>query len=139
MRFLLAALFLAFPALATVENEVHQVLDQQVEAWNRGDLQAFAATYENSESLTFVSRKGVHTGHAAMLASYLRNYPTRASMGALHFSGLQIQPLCSGYASVIGHFHLDRTPQAGGPSEGIFTLLLRKTDAGWKIILDHTS
>ncbi len=43
------------------------------------------------------------------------------------------------YASVIGKWHLDRSPEAGGNVGGIFTLLFQKTPAGWKIILDHTS
>jgi ketosteroid isomerase-like protein len=57
----------------------------------------------------------------------------------LTFSGLEIRMLGTDYASVIGHFHLDRTKEAGGEASGIFTLLFKKTAEGWKIIQDHTS
>jgi ketosteroid isomerase-like protein len=60
-------------------------------------------------------------------------------MGTLKFSGLDVRPLGSDYAAVIGRFHLDRAAEAGGESAGTFTLLFHKTGQGWKIILDHTS
>jgi ketosteroid isomerase-like protein len=60
-------------------------------------------------------------------------------MGQLTFSGIEILPLGTEYASVLGKWHLDRPRAAGGEAGGIFTLLFRKTETGWKIILDHTS
>lgn len=60
-------------------------------------------------------------------------------MGALAFSGLEIQTLGTDYASALGRWRLTRAKEAGGDVGGIFTLLLRKTAQGWKIILDHTS
>jgi len=40
---------------------------------------------------------------------------------------------------VIGRYHLDRSQQAGGEGNGVFTLVFHRTPRGWKIILDHTS
>ncbi len=94
--------------------------------------------YDKSESTTFVSAT-ITKGHAQVLASYLKRYPTRENMGTLKFTGLEIRPLGPDYASVIGRFHLDRSAQAGGEASGIFTLLFHRISQGWKIILDHTS
>ena len=114
------------------------MLDQQVNAWNRGDVRGFMDGYADSESTTFVGAK-ITKGHAQVLADYLKRYPTRAAMGTLRFSDLEIRLLGAGYASVIGRWHLDRDKAAGGEAGGIFTLLFQRTAGGWKIILDHTS
>jgi uncharacterized protein (TIGR02246 family) len=132
-------LLIALHAIAaTPDQEIRRVLDEQVAAWNRGDIPAFMEGYDDSESTTFVGST-ITKGHAKVLANYRRRYPTPEKMGALQFSDMEIQPLGSGYASVIGRFHLNRTAEAGGDASGIFTLLFHKTSKGWKIILDHTS
>lgn len=135
----LALLFIALPLLAaSPEQEIRQVLDDQVAAWNRGDIPAFMRGYDQSESTTFVGAT-ITKGHAEVLADYRKRYPTRDRMGALRFSDLEIRMLGTDYASVLGRFHLDRSAEAGGPAAGIFTLLFHKSSQGWKIILDHTS
>ena len=135
---LLLALSTVSNSAETPESAIRAVLSAQVAAWNRGDIRAFMNGYERSEQTTFVGAT-VTKGHAEVLASYLKRYPTREAMGSLTFSGLEIRPLGDAYVSVLGHFHLDRSAAAGGPKSGIFTLLFRKTPLGWKIILDHTS
>ncbi|HLH00409.1 MAG TPA: DUF4440 domain-containing protein [Bryobacteraceae bacterium] len=134
---LLVAALSATPA-PTPEQQIRQVLDAQVAAWNNGDIPGFMEGYDKSESTTFVSTT-ITKGHAQVLASYLKRYPSRANMGTLQFTGLDTRMLGPDYAAVIGRFHLDRAPAAGGEASGIFTLLFHKTENGWKIILDHTS
>jgi uncharacterized protein (TIGR02246 family) len=134
LLFLLGACALADAAGA--EDAVRAVLQQQTEAWNRGDLNEFVKTY--SGETVFVGRE-VARGNAGVLERYRRTYSTKAQMGTLTFSDLEIRMLGSSYASVLGRFHLARTAEGGGDASGIFTLLLRKTRYGWKIILDHTS
>jgi len=136
-RFLCVLVVLPLLA-ATPEQEIRKVLDDQVNAWNRGDIPAFMDGYDKSESTAFVSTT-VTKGHAQVLAGYLKRYPTPEKMGTLRFSDLEIQVLGSGYASVLGRFHLERSNDAGGEAAGIFTLLFHKTANGWKVILDHTS
>jgi ketosteroid isomerase-like protein len=130
---------LALPLLAaSPEQDIRRVLDDQVAAWNRGDILGFMEGYDKSQSTTFVSST-ITKGHAEVLANYRKRYPTPEKMGTLRFSDLEIRPLGSDYASVIGRFHLDRSAGAGGEAAGIFTLLFHKTGKGWKVILDHTS
>jgi ketosteroid isomerase-like protein len=135
-RFL--SVLIALPLLASPDQQIRKVLDDQVAAWNRGDIPGFMDGYDKSESTTFVST-AVTRGHAQVLAGYLKRYPTPEKMGTLRFSDLEIHPLGSDYASVLGRFHLERSKEAGGESAGIFTLLFHKTAHGWKVILDHTS
>ena len=123
---------------ASPERATRQVLDAQQAAWNRGDVEGFMSGYEASDETTFVGAT-ITRGYRQVLENYHKRYPTKEKMGVLTFSGLEIKPLGRDYASVIGKWHLERPPEAGGNVGGIFTLLLRNTAAGWKIFLDHTS
>src|SRR5260370_35909581 len=57
-------------------------------------------------------------------------------MGLLTFSDLEIMPLDSDSAVVLGHWKLKRTQDR---PHGRFTLIFRKTADGWRIVHDHTS
>jgi beta-aspartyl-peptidase (threonine type) len=133
------ALFLVLALVATPEEEIRAVLDRQAEAWNRGDISGFMEGYLPSESITFLGRAGVTRGFAATKARYERDYPTPARMGRLTFSELEIRLLDSRHALVLGKFSLERSPDAGGPASGRYTLVFEKTAKGWKILHDHTS
>jgi ketosteroid isomerase-like protein len=60
-------------------------------------------------------------------------------MGTLTFSELEARPLDANFAIVVGKYHLDRAKKDGGNAEGVFSVVLEKTDKGWKIVLDHTT
>jgi uncharacterized protein (TIGR02246 family) len=119
------------------EDDIKRLLARQQQDWNRGDIQAFMQAYDKAD-VAFVGTT-VDRGWDKILARYLGKYPTRAAMGDLDFSGIQVRMLGPEFASVIGRFHLKRDKAAGGNATGLFTLLLHKTPAGWRIILDHTS
>ena len=120
------------------ETVIRSVLDSQQAAWNRGDVEAFMSGYEASDSIRFVGAT-ITRGYRHVLENYHRRYSSKEKMGQLTFSAIEVVPLGAEYASVLGKWHLDRSPEAGGEVGGFFTLLFRKTDNGWKIILDHTS
>lgn len=137
LRFLL--LLCCVPLLAAQTADIEKVMKDSEAAWNRGDLPAFASYYEDSPETTFMGRDVVRGGVQAILDRYRRSYPTREAMGMLTFSELTVRPLAEGVALVTGRFALKRTAAGGGDSSGRFTLIFRKTAAGWKIIHDHTS
>ena len=120
------------------EAGIRAVMEAQQAAWNRGDVEAFMSGYDASDNTTFVGST-ITRGYRQVLENYHRRYPTKEKMGRLTFSGIEVMPLGSEYASVLGKWHVDRSREAGGEVGGIFTLLFRKTPNGWKIILDHTS
>ena len=131
------------PQLTTVpqvELDIVKVLLAQEAAWNRGDIEGFSQAYKNSPDTLFVTNM-VNRGFEGMVDAYRRDYPNKAAMGTLSFSELEVHPLDEHFAVVIGRYHLERskTKKDGGNADGIFSLVLEKTDKGWKIIVDHTT
>jgi len=120
------------------ERAIRRVLNDQVQAWNRGDIEAFMNGYMDSPGTVFIG-KTIQRGFAAVRRRYQEQYPTPEKMGQLSFSDLTVDLLSTDYASVTGAFHLVRSTSAGGNASGIFSLLFRRTPGGWKIMLDHTS
>ena len=116
--------------------EIRRVLDAQVAAWNRGDIEGFMAGYWRSPQMTFVSGDNVSRGWQAALDRYKKNYDTREKMGTLAFGDLEITILSKDAAIVLGNWALAR---AADNPKGKFTLLFRKFKNGWKVVHDHTS
>lgn len=115
---------------------IRSILDQQTKAWNNGDLDAFMVGYLNSDSLVFIGKSGPTYGYKNTLANYKKGYPDKSHMGNLHFDIVSIKPLNANHYFVIGKWYLTRTV---GNVNGVFTLVLRKTKEGWRIISDHSS
>jgi uncharacterized protein (TIGR02246 family) len=124
---------------AAPEVEVRAVLDKQVSSWNQGDIEAFMTTYIDSPELTFNGKDGVTRGYRPVLERYRKRYSSREAMGVLKFSEIEARMLGAEGALVLGRFHLTRSQAGGGDATGRFTLVLRKTPQGWRIIHDHTS
>ena len=123
-------------AHAAAGDDVRAVLDQQVAAWNRGDIDGFMATYWNSDELTFSGAGQTRRGWGTVRARYQAHYPTRERMGQLAFSELEIRLLGDQAALVLGRWRLTDTPEAAG---GVFTLVLQRISGRWFIVHDHTS
>jgi beta-aspartyl-peptidase (threonine type) len=116
---------------------IRQVLDDQVTAWNKGDLEGFMAGYWKSPELSFVSGKDKTRGWQATFDRYKKRYQSEGQeMGKLSFSELEIEPLCADSAYVRGRWKLERTKDMPG---GLFTLIFKKLPEGWRIVHDHTS
>lgn len=115
---------------------IQAILDNQTKAWNKGDLESFMVGYLQSDSLVFIGKAGPKYGYDNTLANYKKSYPDTSHMGKLHFDIVSIKPLNTDHYFVIGKWHLTRTV---GDLNGVFTLIFRKTKAGWKIIADHSS
>ena len=138
--FLAVALFLTgrSPAAraAPAAPQILGILQTQAAAWNSGDIDAFMQTYAQVDDLRFASGGNVTYGWKATLERYKHRYPDRAAMGSLAFSELTVTELSPDAALVFGHWQLTR---AADTPHGLFTLLVRRTPAGWKIFADHTS
>jgi beta-aspartyl-peptidase (threonine type) len=119
--------------------EILRLLESQVDAWNRKDLEGYMAGYWDSPELVFFS-DGVRTmGWTSTLRRYRERYQGEGrEMGRLSFSGLQINMLGPREAYVVGEWRLEMSD--GSEPGGLFTLILRKLpEQGWRIVHDHTS
>jgi len=115
------------PAIAaSAEDEISVLLDAQVVAWNRGDIEAFMSAYENSPETSFVSDR-VLKGYDTILERYQRTYGADGAMGTLVFSNLDFRVLSPQNTLVIGSFHLTRDAAAGGDARGLFSILWAMT------------
>jgi uncharacterized protein (TIGR02246 family) len=115
---------------------VRAVLDAQVAAWNRGDIDSFMDGYWRSAETVFVSGDTVTHGWQTVLDRYKKGYDTREKMGTLAFSDLEIKVIGKDTAVALGRWQLTR---AQDTPHGRFTLIFRRTQHGWRIIHDHTS
>ena len=118
------------------ENAIRKVMDDQVAAWNRGDLDAFMRGYWRSDKLVFVSGDKVTRGWQPTLDNYRKSYNSREKMGTLTFDDLEMTVVAKDAAIVLGSWSLAR--EKDNP-KGKFTLLFRKFKDGWRIVMDHTS
>ena len=137
----LAALLVAFPRQAAseigdTEREILNVMAEQVRAWNEGDIEGYMEGYDRSDSLRFASGGDVNYGWKTTMERYKDRYSTRRKMGILTFSDLDVTLICDDAALVFGQWKLERKDDEPW---GLFTLLFRKTEAGWRIVHDHTS
>jgi uncharacterized protein (TIGR02246 family) len=118
------------------ETAIRAVLDGQAAAWNRGDLEGYMDGYARSPDTEFVGGDTITRGWQTVLDRYRKNYSSRERMGVLTFSVLEITMLNKDAALVLGRWHLKR---ANDEPHGTFSLLFRKTKAGWRIVHDHSS
>lgn len=121
---------------AKISAEIQSVMNAQVLAWNAGDIEGFMQGYWKSEEMKFVSGDNVSRGWQAALDRYKKNYDSKAKMGVLTFTDLQVNVLSKDAAVVLGSWSLAR--EKDNP-KGKFTLIFRKFKDGWKIVHDHTS
>ena len=124
---------------AAVEAGVRAVLDAQVAAWNVGSVRGFMAGYAETDALVFLSGTTVRRGWEEALYGYLRSYPDAAAMGQLSFDEVTVDPLSDVHALVWGRWRLRVDGPPDAQPGGLFTLLLVRTDQGWRIVHDHTS
>jgi ketosteroid isomerase-like protein len=137
IRSAVLSLVLVIPAAHADETAIRKVLDDQVAAWNKGDLDAFMAGYWNSPELTFISGKDLTRGYQATLERYKKKYQADGKeMGKLAFTDLVVTPLAADVALVTGKWELTLSKEIVG---GRYTLVVKKLPEGWRIVHDHTS
>lgn len=141
-RFVFVLLCSIAPFIATAQQtdsaafrDVRNVLDQQVVAWNKADVDGFMAGYWKSDSLRFIGKNGIKYGWTETRDNYKKSYPDQKTMGVLKFGIDRMERLGPDAVFVVGSWNLDREKPVGG----WFTLLFRKKDGRWVIVLDHTS
>lgn len=113
-----------------------KVLENQRQGWNKGDMDLYMQGYWKSDSLLFVGKNGPTYGWQKTLDNYKKGYPDKNAMGFLTFGIKKVTFLAKDKAFVLGSWHLKRDKDE---PKGYFTLLLRKIDGQWKVVVDHSS
>ena len=117
------------------ETAIRNAMNEQLSAWNAGNIDAFMQTYWQNDSLLFVSNPPTY-GWQTTLEHYKKGYPDTAAMGKLSFNLLELKQLSPEYYFVMGKWDLKRST---GDVGGYFTLLFKKINDKWLIIVDHSS
>lgn len=140
IQLFLCLLFTLFSSIVFCQSKdaaaIRYILQNQQDAWNKGDLGNYMQGYWKSDSVMFIGKSGITYGWQKTLDNYKKGYPNQEAMGKLNFSLLEIKPISSAYYFVVGKWHLQRT---AGDLQGIFTLLLKKINGKWLIAADHSS
>jgi len=124
------------PDASEATSGVNAMLDKQVEAWNNGRLDDYLSAYAKSDSTRFAAGRVVTIGFESIRQRMKASYPDASSMGTLRVIDVDTDGLTEDKAVVFGKWMLYR--EADRPW-GLFTLLVVKTEEGWKILHDHTS
>ena len=143
--FFALTIFLTFTASATKksaiqnpQSEILAVLETQKDAWNKGNLEEFMKGYWRSDKLTFFSGGGKRAGYDGVLERYRKTYQSEGKeMGQLTFSQIEVEMIGKKAAFVRGRF--DLVLSDGKKLGGLYTLIFRQFNDGWKIIHDHSS
>ena len=133
---LVSAFSITAAAQSKDETAIRNAMNEQLTAWNSGDLNRFMGTYWQDDSLMFIGKSGITYGWQKTLENYKKGYPDTATMGKLDFKILQVKRLSMIYFFVVGKWHLTRSV---GDVGGHFTLLFRKVKGKWVIVADHSS
>jgi ketosteroid isomerase-like protein len=118
---------------------IQAVLDDQIVAWNHGDLEGFMIGYWNSPDLVYLSNKQVVRGWQTMLDRYRQTFKSsgEAQMGTLELQDTQITLLGKEAALVWGTFRVVNPD--GKQRGGLYTLVMRRFPEGWRTVYDRTS
>ena len=93
-------------APSPAEKAIRAVLDAQVAAWNKGDIDGFMKGYWRSEKLTFISGGNITRGWEPTRERYIKKYQAEGKdkMGTLSFDELSIEQLGRSRRSYLGAF-----------------------------------
>lgn len=131
-------LFFSMVAFSQSSDEltIRKVLDNQIKAWNKGDIGGFMQGYWKNDSLMFIGKKGIIWGWQTTLENYKKNYPDTTAMGKLSFDIILVKKLSPDYYYIVGKWMLSRSI---GDLSGHYNLLFKKINGTWLIVADHSS
>lgn len=126
--------------------EVRKLIQTQVEAWNRGDLDAFTAAY--AEDAAFLSPTGLTRGRNEVLERYRKRYPDGKAMGRLSLEPIEMRPAAGTEFTLVGGARPSRVHGVSvaarwelsypdkEPANGLTLIVFRRNRDGWEIVQD---
>jgi len=119
-------------------NEIYNLMKQQEDAWNNGNIENFMNVYWKNDSLVFIGKSGINYGWDKTFSNYKNSYKTKEQMGTLEFKNLICNTINDSTHIVTGKWSLKRNDSIGNIN-GFYSLVWVKKQTGWKITYDHTS
>ena len=122
---------------ADAKSEIFPLIKEQDAAWSRGGLDGFMKYYDPTSELVFMGSTGP-VRSAQVLKDYYDKKQKKGNgdFGKLTFSDLEVEELAPGLARAWGKWLVEQKDQK---LSGWFSLIWKKTPAGWRIIHDHSS
>jgi ketosteroid isomerase-like protein len=122
---------------SNVQGAVERMLEESAGECNRGELEGFMDDYVQSENTTYIGGGGLLTGYESIRARYAPLFEPGAERDSLRFEDVKVRRLAAIEAIATARWilHRDGTVTGSGP----FSLVLRHTSGGWRIIHDHSS
>lgn len=120
-----------------VAERAEELLRESARAWNTGDLTGFMVPYLDSPSTTYLGEGGLRRGIGSIRDRYAPLFRPGAERDSLRFEAISVRRLGGDHALVTARWVLHREDRITG--SGPFTLVLRRTDGGWRILHDHSS
>lgn len=114
---------------------ISALMKEQENDWNNFNIDGFMKHYWNNDSLKFIGSKGITYGWKQTLANYRKNYSDKEKMGKLFFTNHLIEVIDNNNAIVCGNWIIKRKDSEIG---GNYTLLWKKVNGKWVIVVDHT-
>lgn len=125
------------PDSAALFATVDELLMESAASWNGDDLDGFMSWYRQGGRTTYIGSTGLVEGREAITERYAPLFEPGASRDSLRFERLRVRPLGPGLGMAVANYVLHRGDSI--TATGIFTLIVRETTEGWRIVHDHSS
>jgi uncharacterized protein (TIGR02246 family) len=117
------------------EVAIREVIRQEIETWNKGDIDGYVNLYAPVDSVRMLYNGGAVYGKADILAFYKKYWP-KEKMGQLSFTDVKLERLSPEYYFTSGHFHVKQND--GKEIKGRFSGLMKKIKGKWYLYTDHS-
>ncbi len=117
------------------EKEILKVVDNQVKAWNDGNVEGYMEGFWHSDSLRMVTRAGIQYGWDLTLKMYKDSFKGKEAMGTLRLRVVKLDFLNKDAVFVISKWEVDQKEKMGGH----LVQLWKKIKGKWVITTDYTT
>ncbi len=118
-------------------SEIVAMMTHSAQSWNTGNLDAFMNDYEPDTTTTYIGRRGIVRGRAAIRDVYAPRFAPGGVRDSLSFENVEVDLLAPSLANVIAYYRLTRGDST--TSRGPTSLVMRRRDGRWRIVHDHSS
>lgn len=120
-----------------LQESIESLLGRGVDAWNAGDLDGYLATYADGGSTTMLGSDGRLVGLEAIRSSLAPLFEPGAERDSIGFADIEVRPLPPLIGIVTGRYVREKA--GSDRTSGWFTIVVRRTGIGWRIVHDDRS